>query len=239
MKVRKTVAKNYDIAIIGGGIMGLAHAIHAVRAGLKTAVFERDAKGQGASMRNFGMLAIVAQAPGPQLDSARLSLGIWQEIAAQTGLSLLQAGCLFLARRQEEMAVLQESVSAQGQDDLALKLLTKSEVSDICPHVVSPKIQGGVWSPDAWKVDQRDALEKISQWLIQMGVDFHFSTPVIQASSGELETGRDRRCSSRRAARIDHLRGGLPNNRRQTYLRVVRILRCVLFKLQRRYHLAT
>ena len=183
------MTESYDIAIIGGGIMGLAHAYHAANAGLKTVVFERDAQGQGASVRNFGMLAIVAQAPGVQLDSARQSLKIWQELAAETGLSLTQAGCLFLARAPEEMAVLEECAAAQTKDDLALTLLAKSDLPDFCPHLHDDQMLGGIWSPDAWKVDQRQALQKITQWLCtERGVTFHFNTPVNKVETGQLET---------------------------------------------------
>ena len=75
--------KQVDVAIVGAGIMGLAHAIHAARAGLTVSVFERCPEAGGASVRNFGMLAVVAQAPGKQLQSARRALACWQEIAPQ------------------------------------------------------------------------------------------------------------------------------------------------------------
>jgi len=46
--------------------MGLAHAYHAARKGFAVTVLERSAWAQGASIRNFGMLAIVAQAEGAE-----------------------------------------------------------------------------------------------------------------------------------------------------------------------------
>ena len=43
----------FDIAIIGGGIVGLAQGWIAARHGQKVGIFERSSVAQGASVRNF------------------------------------------------------------------------------------------------------------------------------------------------------------------------------------------
>jgi len=42
-----------DTAIVGAGIVGLAHAYLAAKSGRKVAVFERNPAATGASVRNF------------------------------------------------------------------------------------------------------------------------------------------------------------------------------------------
>ena len=183
------VMTKVDVAIVGAGIMGLAHAIHAARAGLSVAVFDRSAEANGASVRNFGMLAVVAQAPGAQLASARRALGLWQEIALQAGISMHRAGCLFLARASQEMQVLEECAALNKDNGHALELLTKSKLPDYADNLNHDALLGGLWSPDAWKVDQRQASSRIADWLRrEHGVTFHFNVSVHGVTSGTVET---------------------------------------------------
>ena len=178
----------YDLAVVGGGILGLAHAWRGARAGLRVAVFERGAVTNGASVRNFGMLAIVAQRPGPELDSARATLDAWREVAAGAGLALRQAGCLFVARRPEEMAVLAECAAAADAHGQDFTLLEGAEVHDRAAGLHDAAL-GGLYSPDAWKVDQRGALVAITAWLArEHGVNFHFGTEVIEAADRRITT---------------------------------------------------
>ncbi|MGZ3368324.1 MAG: FAD-dependent oxidoreductase, partial [Caulobacteraceae bacterium] len=59
----------FDLAVIGGGVIGLAHAYWAARAGLRVAVVEKDPRANGASIRNFGFVTVTGQERG---DSWRL-----------------------------------------------------------------------------------------------------------------------------------------------------------------------
>ena len=54
----------YDLAVVGAGILGLAHALAAVRRGLKVVVLDRDMAAAGASVRNFGLVVVSGQEPG-------------------------------------------------------------------------------------------------------------------------------------------------------------------------------
>jgi FAD dependent oxidoreductase TIGR03364 len=185
------VASKFDIAIVGAGIVGLAHAFHAARAGMSVVVFDRSPEACGASIRNFGMLAIIAQAAGKQLDDARRALSIWQEIAPQAGFLLRPAGCLIAAREQAEMSVLEEFVSSKRYSSHNAKLVSRNEMEIHVPGLNTNNVIGGLYSADAWKVDQRQATSKIANWLRrEYNVEFHFTTEVSGISDTLVETSK-------------------------------------------------
>jgi D-hydroxyproline dehydrogenase subunit beta len=100
---------NYaDVAIVGAGIVGLAHALAAAKQGLKVVVFERNPRAVGASIRNFGTIWPIGQPIGSLYDRALRSRDIWLEVAPKAGFYLDRCGSLHLAYRQDEMDVLQE-----------------------------------------------------------------------------------------------------------------------------------
>ena len=181
--------KQVDLAVIGAGIMGLSHAVHAALAGLSVAVFERNPAADGASVRNFGMLAVAAQAPGQQIDDARRAQRCWSYVAQQAGIAMQQSGCLFLARQPEEMSVLEEYAGCDDIADQAARILSPGDCDRHVTNLRSGNIVGGLWSPEVWKVDQRRAPAKIVKWLQSAhGVSFHFSTEVCSVERGLIET---------------------------------------------------
>ena len=181
--------KQFDLVIVGAGIIGLAHAFHASQAGLNVAVIDRSPNALGASVRNFGMLALNAQAPGSQLSSAHKSLRYWQEIAPQAGFELRQSGCIFVARAPEEMAVLQEFAQSAKMAAHGAHLVASEDLGRYCPALNADRALGAFFSAETWKVDQRQANAKMAAWLRQKyDVSFYFSTEVQEVSPPHIST---------------------------------------------------
>src|SRR5262245_58355537 len=101
-----------QIAIIGGGIIGLAHAWYAARQGLRVVVFERNEYAQGASIGNFGMILPIGQPPGERLDLALRSQCLWLEAARDAGIEIASRGSIHVAYRDDEAAVIHEFAEA-------------------------------------------------------------------------------------------------------------------------------
>src|SRR5215475_9957790 len=106
----------YDIAVVGAGILGLAHAYHLARRGLRVIVFERHRRASGASVRNFGMIWPIGQPAGPMYQLARRSREIWLGVLTASRLWHRPCGSLHLAYHEDEAEVLREFVSGDGQD---------------------------------------------------------------------------------------------------------------------------
>src|ERR1044071_1133742 len=103
-----TAKQSADVAISGGGIVGLAHALAALKKGLRVVLFEREQFAIGASVRNFGLIWPVGQEPGAGLSRALRSRVIWNELSEEAGIWVKPNGSLHLAYHDDEWDVLNE-----------------------------------------------------------------------------------------------------------------------------------
>src|SRR5215469_11136240 len=94
-------SKVFDLAVIGGGIIGLAHAYVAAKAAKRVAVIERDIRANSASIRNFGFITVTGQERGESWRLARRTRDIWADIAPQAAIKIEQEGLYLTARSAE------------------------------------------------------------------------------------------------------------------------------------------
>jgi FAD dependent oxidoreductase TIGR03364 len=160
----------FDLVVAGAGIVGLAHALAAVRRGLRVAVLERDPRAASASVRNFGFVTISGQEAGPTRERALASRNTWEEVARAAGIPVLQRGALVVARREEAMEVLaQFAASTAG---VGCTLLDPLQARARWPGVATP-LAGALWSPHEIRVEAREALPALARWLeAEHGVTF-------------------------------------------------------------------
>lgn len=176
-----------DVAVVGAGIVGLAHALAAARMGLRVGVFERGPLAQGASIRNFGMVWPVGQPKGALADRAFRSRAIWEDVLEDAGIPLEPVGSMHLAYHEDEMAVLEEFVS--GRPDLAesIELLAPKGARERSPAVRQEGLKGALFSSSEAIVDPREAIARLPCYLAQRyGVEFHFKHHVSHVESGRL-----------------------------------------------------
>ena len=179
-----------DTAVVGGGIVGLAHALAAARRGDRVVLFERDEHAVGASIRNFGMIWSVGQQRGAIYRRALRSREIWQEISAKTGLWAAPTGSLHLAHRPDELAVLEEFVATTAPArDRGTAMITAAEAARRGPAVREEGLLGAMWSPTEINVDPRRAIPAVAGHLVEeYGVDVRFGTTVRDIAAPHLST---------------------------------------------------
>jgi FAD dependent oxidoreductase TIGR03364 len=197
------MTQHYDAAVVGAGIVGLAHAYHLARAGRKVIVFERGIRATGASIRNFGMLWPVGQPAGDRYRLARRSLEIWGEVLPSARLWHARTGSLHLAYHDDEAAVLQEFVAGPGRSEMKCSLLSPAEIARYSPAVLLDGLRVGMWSPVETCVDPREVVAGLPEWLSKAhGVRFEFGVtatgydrPNVHTSAGECTADRLFVCS--------------------------------------------
>lgn len=178
-----------DIAIVGAGIVGLAHAYAAARRGYKVVLFERTYPAVGASVRNFGLIWPVGQPSGRLFQRALNSRETWLEVSRQADLWCVENGSLHLAYHQDELAVLEEYYETTPEAREHCQLLTAQQVSEKSHAVRIEGLKGALWSRTELNVDPRQAIRVIPGWLErELGVELHYATPVTGIAMPYVET---------------------------------------------------
>jgi D-hydroxyproline dehydrogenase subunit beta len=178
-----------DIAVVGGGIVGLSVALAAARRGRKVVLFERNDPAVGASVRNFGLVWPIGQPIGPTHDLALRSRGIWLEIIREAGLYHDPAGSLVLAREPDEETVLSEYLHQLGEANHGRRWLKPLEISKLSPAAITTRLRGGMFSPTEVTVDPREAIRTLPRWLAERhGVKLRLGHHVSCVAEGRVRT---------------------------------------------------
>lgn len=173
------------IAIVGAGMLGLAHAYVAARLGYQVTVFERDQRAYGASVRNFGLGLLLGQAQGENFELAQTSLAEWRELLPRLAVWHKQAGSLMLARNADERQLLECFQALYGQA-YQTQLLSQSELAQ-------QQLQGqlGLASPHEIGFASAELIPRFSQYLQQeLGVAIHYHCPVLAVETGLVHTAQ-------------------------------------------------
>src|SRR5512133_2811707 len=154
---------DYDVAIVGGGIVGLAIAWRARQRGLTVLLLERSELGAGTSRVAAGMLAPVAETDAGE--RALLELGLrsaagWAEFAAQlaevSGIDVgyRPCGTLMLARDRDEAEALERARDLRERFELNVEALLPSAARRLEP-ALAPTVRSALHLPDDHSADPR------------------------------------------------------------------------------------
>jgi FAD dependent oxidoreductase TIGR03364 len=180
----------FDDAVVGAGIVGLATAYHLARRGRRVVVFERSAKASGASVRNFGMLWPIGQPAGPARTLALQSLQTWLRVLRDARLWHDPCGSLHLAYRDDEARVLGEFARGDASSDLGGELIGPEEVGQLAPGVRLEGLRCAYRSPAEICVDPREVIASIPGYLADsFQVRFEFGRTVVDFDQPSLRLG--------------------------------------------------
>jgi FAD dependent oxidoreductase TIGR03364 len=179
----------FDLAVVGAGIVGLSCARAAALKGLRVVVIDRDAQANGASVRNFGFITVTGQERGAVWNRARRTCLIWQEVAREAGIPILQRGLWMTTRRPEAVPVLEAFVETEMGE--GCEILSPAAARARCGDLVGQDVQAVLTSANDIRVESREAIPKVAAWLAErFGVVFLRQAAVLTVEPPRLETSR-------------------------------------------------
>ena len=175
------------MAVIGGGVIGLAIAWRARRHGMSVVVLERDRVGRGTSHVAAGMLAPIAEVTPAEepllhlgLRSAEAYPAFAAELAGAAGvddIGLTTCGTLMVARDRDEAEALERSLQLRRRYGLPVQRLRPSQARRL-ERGLAPALRLALHVPDDHAIDPRRLTAALAAAVSRAGGEVRELTPV-------------------------------------------------------------
>jgi glycine oxidase len=205
--MRKSLGERADVAVVGGGVAGLAAARGLARRGLSVAVFE-DGRAGSASRAAAGMLAPQAEADCPDelFELLCASRDLYHDFAAAVGeesgipVEIESTGTLYLALDEGDEEEAERRFAWQSRAGLAVERLTAAEARSLEPNI-APGVRLALRFPRDWQVESRRLVIALDAAAEALGVRIIRAVEArgvrvvggraagVVTSEGELEAG--------------------------------------------------
>ncbi|MEO6858226.1 MAG: glycine oxidase ThiO [Solirubrobacteraceae bacterium] len=177
-----------DVAVIGGGVIGLSVAWRARAHGLSVVVLERGAAGGGTTSVAAGMLAPIAEATPteePLLELGLRSARLYPEFVRGLGdAGYSRCGTLLLARDADEAQALERELALRERYGLAVERLLASGARRLEPGL-APALRLALAIPDDHAIDPRRLTAAVAAAFRDSGGTLREHTEVAGLCVGE------------------------------------------------------
>jgi sarcosine oxidase subunit beta len=173
---------NYDVIVIGAGIMGCSSAFQLASRGLKVGVLEKAGLGAGSTGKSS---AIIRQHYSNEI-TARMalhSLRVFQDFREAVGgeAGFRQTGFLVLTP-EKDLEGLQANVELQQRVGIDTSLLTGQEIRDRWPYLAAGDLVAAAFEPESGYADPNLTIGGYSEAAKRVGATFHLETEVTGLS---------------------------------------------------------
>jgi glycine/D-amino acid oxidase-like deaminating enzyme len=139
-----TVDATYDIAIIGGGIMGCATALRVAKGGLSAIVLDQGDLGHGASGVNAGTLSLQIKRV-KLMPYALKGHQLWEKMGDAVGFA--KTGGYTLAFNAREAEMLHERQTLKAQAGAPIEFVSNNRLRAAEPHLTQ-KVEAASYCPE-------------------------------------------------------------------------------------------
>ncbi len=181
-----------DIAIIGGGIIGLYTAYELAKRGVENiAIYEKKYTGSGSTFR-CGTGIRQQFGDGANIKMMKRSVEKWSNIGEEINfpqLKMEKTGYLFLLYSEEEVDRYKKNVALQNSHGVPSRIITPEEAREIVSGLDISEVIAASWNPTDGKADPFLAVHGLVRVLKKMGVEINEYTEVkeIKVKDGAVE----------------------------------------------------
>ena len=181
-----------DVAVIGGGIIGLYTAYELAKRGVENiAVYEKNYLGSGSTFRcGTG----IRQQFGDEANIRMMKRAVekWTTLGEEMGFpafKMAQTGYLFLLYDEKEVEQYKKNVALQNSHGVPSKIISPEEAREIVPGLDISEVIAASWTPTDGKANPFLAVYGLSRALKRMGVEINEYTEVqdIMVKDGAVE----------------------------------------------------
>ena len=180
------MAKNTDVIIVGGGVIGCSIAYQLAKQGISATVLERGQFGSGASGATAGVIGPLWHVdPNHKavFDLGMRSLELFPELAselAEAGVNpeFQHRGILKVAFNQAQVDELKQNLTWQSELGLGVRWLEAPEIRELEPEV-GDGLLGGVFSPSEGCISGQRLVDALVHAATGLGAVFLEETEVI------------------------------------------------------------
>ena len=139
--------QTFDVAIVGGGIVGAACALEFACAGMKVVVIERDVIGSGATAAGMGHIVVMDDSEA-QFALTRYSQQLWHELIPQLPpeVEYQKTGTIWVAADEEELREVERKHEFYRARGVATEILNPKMLAEAEPKLRSG-LAGGLLVP--------------------------------------------------------------------------------------------
>ena len=170
---------NTDIAIIGGGIIGMATAYYLGQKGINLTVVERKYIGSGSTGRCIGGMRHQFSTP-TAIRLMKESMGHFARMEEAFGFSVEfhQGGYLLLAHDEKMDQAFKENIKIQQMESINVSLITPEKINKIVPHLNLDGVLSGAYCPDDGQAYPFGVLKGYREEILDGGGKFILQNPV-------------------------------------------------------------
>ncbi|MFI8793680.1 NAD(P)/FAD-dependent oxidoreductase [Streptomyces sp. NPDC055105] len=188
------MSDHYDVAVVGGGLLGCLTAWMAARDGARVLLVDKDQVNQHASGQNAGSLhfqleyrmvesgeeaaRVAAEAMPLHLDAAAMWARMEDEIGEPFGVR--QTGGLMVAENADQVGMLEFKAELERSWGLDVRTLDRSELDVVAPYL-APAIVAANLSPLEGKADARIAAPAVARAAVAAGATVRTRSQLVGA----------------------------------------------------------